>query len=143
MIFLVGANHKHVPVAWQSQRVKRVVKSTQAAETLALVDTMEACVFFRSFLLETLQLKDEPHAIPIVCKTDNKGLYESAYSSTQILDKRLRIETAIVREMLEQGIVQKLEWIPTSLQLADGLTKRGVLSSKVLDHFSGSRVALP
>ena len=143
VIFLVGANHKHVPVAWQSQRVKRVVKSTQAAETLALVDTMEACVFFRSFLLETLQLKDEPHAIPIVCKTDNKGLYESAYSSTQILDKRLRIETAIVREMLEQGIVQKLEWIPTSLQLADGLTKRGVLSSKVLDHFSGSRVALP
>merc|ERR1712237_40846 len=114
-------------------RVKRVVKSTQAAETLALVDTMEACVYLRKFILEVLQLEDAPLTIPIVCKTDNKGLYESAYTSTQILDKRLRIETAMIREMLDQGLIQKLDWIPTSHQVADGLTKRGVLSSKVLD----------
>ena len=35
------------PFAWQSQRVKRVTKSTHAAETLAMVDAAEAAVYYR------------------------------------------------------------------------------------------------
>ena len=78
-----------------------------------------------------------------MCKTDNAAEYDSAYSSTQILDKRLRIETAIIREMLEKKIVHKLEWIPTAVQIADCLTKRGVSSSKVLDQICEPRIPLP
>ena len=46
IIFLVGSNNNYMPIAWQSRRIKRVVKSTLAAETLAMVDLAEACVFF-------------------------------------------------------------------------------------------------
>ena len=45
-IFLVGSNDKYMPIAWQSKHVRRVVKSTLAAETLAMVDMAEACIFF-------------------------------------------------------------------------------------------------
>ena len=143
IIYLVGGNGKYVPISWQSRRIKRVVKSTHAAETLAMVNTMEACVYFRKLLLETLLLEDVPTALPITCKTDNTAVRDAAYSSTQILDKRLRIETAIIREMLEHNVVRDLQWIPTACQVADGLTKRGVPSNKILDHISVPRVPLP
>ena len=79
----------HVPIVWQSLRIKRVVKSYQASETLAIVDAMEVFIFYREQLLELIGIEDIPNNIPIICKTDNKALYESAYSSTQKPDKSL------------------------------------------------------
>ena len=108
-----------------------------------MVDAMEACIFYREQLVELIGIEDIPSSIPIICKTDNKALHESAYSSTQILDKRLRIETAIIREVLEQRKIHKLEWIPSCQQVADGLTKRGIASSKILDHFGNVKSPLP
>ena len=143
IIFVVGENNNVVPIVWMSRRIKRVVKSTHAAETLALVDVMEACVFYRSFLLDILSLEDTPSVIPIICKTDSSAVYQAAHSSTQILDKRLRIETSMVREMLENKVISALEWVPTDLQLADCLTKRGVMPERVLSHFGDPRAALP
>ena len=96
VVYLVGKNKKYIPVSWQSRKIKRVVKSTQAAETLAMVDAMEASIYHRKFLLDMLRLDDVPTNLPIICKTDNKALFDSAHSSTQILDKRLRIETSII-----------------------------------------------
>ena len=119
------------------------MKSTHAAETLAMVDAMEACFYYRKLLIEILKLEDVPSNIPIICKTDSKALHQSAYTSTQILDKRLRIETAIIREMIEEHKIHDLQWIPTAYQVADGLTKRGVPSNKILDHISEPRLPLP
>lgn len=136
IIFLVGNNHKYTPITWQSKRIRRVVKSTLAAETLAMVDMSEACLFYRKLLLEILQLKDEPENIKIICKTDNSCLFDSVHSSTQILDKRLRIEMAILREMLERKEIAEFSWIPTNGQVADCLTKKGVPSFKILEFVS-------
>ena len=84
-----------MPIAWQSKHIRRVVKSTLAAETLAMVDLAKACIFHRKFLLEKLQLKDNNDNIKIFCKTDNSCLYDLVHSSNQILDKRFRVEMAI------------------------------------------------
>ena len=138
IIFAIGSNGMHVPIAWQSRRVRRLVKSTQAAETLATVDAAEACIYYRMFLIDLLNLKDVAETMPITCKTDNSGVYSSVYSSTQILDKRLRIEMAILRELLEKREINTLQWVPTDYQIADSLTKGGVPSSKVLEHTSSS-----
>ena len=143
VVFLVGENKKAVPIAWSSHRLKRVVKSTHAAETLALVDGVEAAIFYRKFLLDLLSRDNYTIAdIPIECKTDSRAAYQAAYSSTQILDKRLRIETAIVREMLERGTLATLDWVPTDEQLADCLTKRGVMPTKILGHFGDPETLL-
>ena len=125
-----------MPIAWQSKRIKRVVKSTLAAETLAMVDMTEACIFYRKLLLELLQLEDKTGNIKIICKTDNSCLYDAVHSTTQILDKRLRIEMAILREMIDRKEIERISWIPTDTQIADALTKKGVPSFKILGYIS-------
>ena len=130
IIYVTDETNNFFPIVWQSQKVKRVVKSTHAAETLALVDAAEACVFFQNFLRALIRTKEE--WFPIICKTDSAALHASVYASTQILDKRLRIETAILREMLSKNELSAVEWVPTSEQCADALTKSGVISGKIL-----------
>ena len=143
VVFLEGSNGNHMPISWQSNRIKRVVKSTHAAETLAMVDAMEASIYYQSYLLDLLGLPDDLNLIPIHCKTDNKALFQSVMTTTQILDKRLRIETAIIREVLERKEIAKLDWIPTDVQLSDGLTKSGVPSDKLLGHLHEPMKPLP
>ena len=108
------------PIAWQSKRIKRVVKSTLAAETLALVEASEASLWIQCVIKEVLN-----EELSAECFTDSKSLYEASYSMTNLLDKRLRIDIAIIREMLEKKEIEKVNWIPTKEQLADCLTKRG------------------
>ena len=136
IIFLLGNNNRYMPIAWQSKRVKRIVKSTLAAETLAMVDMAEACMFYRKLLLEILQLSDDPANVKITCRTDNSCLYDAVHSTTQILDKRLRIEMAILREMLDRKEITDISWVPADVQVADALTKKGVPSFKILGFIS-------
>ena len=57
--------------------------------------------------------------IPIVAYTDNKSLYKSAYSTTIVQEHRLRIDLAIIKEMLEKMELLKLLWVANGEQLAD------------------------
>ena len=105
--FFIGNNDKYMPIVWQSRRIRRVIKSKLSTETLAMVDMSEACLFYRKLLLKLLQLKEETDNIKIICKTDNSCLYDSVHS-TQILDKRLRIEMAILREMMDKKEIAEI-----------------------------------
>ena len=89
IIFVVGKNGKKFPLHCQSKSIRRVIKSTQAAETLAMVNLAEACVFYKTFICDLLHI--DRMKVKIICKTDNSGMHYSTHSSTQILDKRLRI----------------------------------------------------
>ena len=101
-----------------------------------MVDMAEAYIFYRKLLLEILQVKVNIDNIKIFCKTENSSLYDSAHSSTQILDKRLRIEMAVLREMLERKEITEISWVPTDTQIADSLTKKGMPSFKILGFMS-------
>ena len=103
-----------------------------------MVDLAEACIFYKTFFCELLHIEDSSK-LPIVCKTDNSGMYDCTHSSTQILDKRLRIEMAILREMVNRKEIDNITWVPSDHQIADCLTKRGVLSYKILRYLSGQR----
>ena len=67
---------------------------------------------------------------------DNSCLDNSVHSSTQILDKRLRIEMAILREMMDRKEIAEITRILTDEQVADSLTKKGVPSFKILGFIS-------
>ena len=71
MDFFVGRNNKYLLIAWQSKCIRKVVKSTLTAKTLAMVDISEACLFYRNLLLEWRQLKDDTKNIKIMYKTNN------------------------------------------------------------------------
>ena len=80
-MFLYKDEEKVAPISWKSKKIQRVVKRTLAAETLALVEALEAYFMIRTILLEIY--KKEPHSetFPIHCFTDSKSLLDSVHSA--------------------------------------------------------------
>ena len=56
IIFLSDPDGSRCPLSWQSRKVCRVVKSTLAAETLALLDAAEAGVYLANLITEVVCL---------------------------------------------------------------------------------------
>ena len=51
--------------------------------------------------------------------------------------KRLKIDTAILKEMFEQKIITNIHNISTKNQLANALTKKGTSTKELLDLLQG------
>ena len=61
-------------------------------------------------------------------------------SSKQAEEKRLRIDIAEVQCMLESKEINEINWIPSKENLADGLTKRGIDTSVLLQCISTGKL---
>ena len=79
-MFLVDTVGNNNPFIWASERIKRVVKSTLAAESLSLVEAAENTFLFAKFTEEILPHVDKLH---ITCK----GLYDAVNTTNLISDK--------------------------------------------------------
>ena len=123
IIFLADSSLNCCPLMWKSTRIKRVVKSTLAAETLAFVEGCDMAFLMAKITAEIISNKRDT-VLPIVCMTDNKSLFEAAQTVKTIKDTRLRVEMSIVREMLEKNEI-RIQWIQSNQQLANVLTKNG------------------
>ena len=126
IIFLVDTNGKRCPILWQSRAIRRVVKSTLAAETLSLVECAENGVYLSLILQELTGTK-----IDVKCFVDNKSLVDSIHSSKSVDDRRLRVDIAVLRDMIERKELKEVSWVPTKQQLADCLTKRGACTQQL------------
>ena len=115
------------PIVWHSKRIKRVVHSTLAAETLSLIEGCESAIMMSNLIGEVLT-GNRKSKLPVTCLTDNKNLTQTAITTHTLEDKRLLIEMAIVREMVANREI-KLDWITTEEQLSDALTKKGASGS--------------
>ena len=135
IIFLKGSNGRLCPISWASKKIKRVVKSTLAAEALALVEGLDACYFVKSILQEMIKVKNE-HRIPIKCYTDNKSLSENIHSTKLISEKRLRLDLASIKESVNAGDIEVI-WVRTSKQISDCLTKAGADFRNLVEVLSG------
>ena len=131
VIFLLGENSKYIPICWRSKKLKRVVKSTLGAESLALVESMEQCFLIKTILKDILDLGDD--VLPIICVTANKSLAQSAYSTKTLCDKKLKIDMCIIRDMLSKKEISEIKWVEHAIQISDCLTKSGASSTQVLD----------
>ena len=126
IIFLSDSYNNSCPIAWRSTKIKRVVKSTLAAETLAFVDGAEQAILMSHLISEIIYNKKKSH-LTIECRTDNKSLFQASHTLKTLSDSRLNVEMAIVRQMLEREEIE-LVWINAKEQLADVLTKKGASS---------------
>ena len=80
IIFLSDSQNNALPIMWQSRKLKRIVKSAMAAETLIQVDAAEACYSLQCLLKELLfQDSEKVENIPIICKTDSRQLYQAVH----------------------------------------------------------------
>ena len=108
--------------------MKRVCRSTIAAETMALLEASQTCFWISHIINEML---DIPLGITkIYC--DNKSLTEAAHSTTPVEEKRLRVHLAAIRQSVSRNEF-KLKWIETKHQLPDSLTKQCADSSRLVE----------
>ena len=127
--FIIDNKGIYSPIAWQSRKVRRVVKSTIAAESLAALDAAEMSVFLVAVLKDILKIdKCESH---IVC--DNRSLVDSVYSSTKLEDMCLLLDVSVLRDMIEKQLITGVHWVPSDHQLADCLTKQGAPDQKLMN----------
>ena len=84
IVYLKGKDGKIAPISWSSQKIRRVCRSTLAAETMALLEASETCCWISHIINELLKTPLETTEI----FTDNKSLYKAAHSTTAVEEKR-------------------------------------------------------
>jgi hypothetical protein len=136
VVFIVDRCGRKCPVTWQSRRVRRVVKSTLAAETLALLDSSEAGVYIGRLLAGILNVPTS--VFPVKCFVDNRSLVDALYSTKAVEDKYLRINVAVLRDMLSKRDLASISWVRSTHQLANVLTKRGASGASLLAAITGT-----
>ena len=112
------------PIAWNAHTIKRGVRSTLAAEMLSLEEGLEASVYYRQMLEDILGIKSK--SIQIEAYVDIKSVIETILFFTRMIeDKRLRVDVAAIQELLKLHDINRIQWIPGHLQLANVMTKEG------------------
>lgn len=97
LIVLMGENGMFSPLSWQSKRVKRIVPSTLAAETLAMSDGIDNAIFLTTLHSE-LTTGDTENTIPIICITDNHSLADALKSTKSVAEKRIRLKMSSINK---------------------------------------------
>ena len=130
IVWLMDNTGQCCPIAWNAHKIKRVVRSTLAAETLGLEEGLEASYYYREMLASILGVK--PRTVMIEAYVDNKSIIEAILSTRLVEDKRLRVDVASIKESLQLHDVKKIQWVPGHLQLANPMTKQGASGFNLL-----------
>ena len=128
-ILLIGSkrSNKVNAFSWKTKKIARVCRSVKGAETRALESGLDEAVHYARMLKEILDGKVDlknPKQVEVIAFTDNKGLWENLHNTRQCEEKLLRNSVALMKEMLENSEVKRIEWVETSRMLADVLTKK-------------------
>ena len=129
IILLIDSNMRCCPLSWKANKVKRVVRSTLAAEALALQETIDCAIYLRELLRE---MHNKPLLrLPIESWVDNNNAFDAVHLTTQVSDTKLRIDIADIKESMRDSDVT-VKWCPGDEMIANSLTKRGANSNSLL-----------
>ena len=134
VVFMVDKQDRSAVIAWHSGKLKRVARSTLAAETMALVNGIDEALYLRDFVKFCLGI-----TMPIEAVVDNKSLVQAIASTHLVEEKRLRRDISALKEIVELEHVS-VRWVPGKDQLADCLTKEGASSSDLVRVIMGGRL---
>lgn len=125
--------------SWKTKKISRICCSVKGAETRALENGLDEAVHFARMVNEIFEgeinLK-QPSQIEVNALTDNKGLWENLNNTRQCDEKLLRNSVALIKQMVENKEVNKIDWVETTSMLADTLTKKGGNGSWLKDVIS-------
>jgi hypothetical protein len=150
VILLLGEDNVTCNViSWVSRKLQRVVRSTLAGETQAMLAGIDEAMCL-AFLFDELtgnihsSVRPTPvnvvrptnlenKVLPIFTRTDCKSIVDHLSSQKpKGSDKRLVLDLQHIKQDLEEGNVSSVQWCATDRNLADGMTKPG--KSKNLVH---------
>ena len=73
------------------------------------------------------------HSVKIVAFVDNRDVVDGVYSTKLVDDRRLRIDISSLKEFIVNEEISSIRWCPGSLQLANGMTKKGAKVDQLLN----------
>ena len=138
-LVFISSNNACSTLAWRSGKVKRVVKSTLAAEGLILSEALDEAIYIKKIICDTLCIEFSPENIPIIGVTDQEGLAKNLNSTKLVDDKRLRIDLASIKENITKGLIREIRLTDSKNQIADALTKKGACNKNLLAVLQGGR----
>ena len=116
---------------WKSNKLKRVVSSSTAAEALAANDALDEMVYIKCILTELLGSAAENIHLDLF--TDSKNLHDSVNSSTLADNPRLRTDIAKLKDSVECKELHAFGHVKGKKMLADLLTKKGAPGYLLMD----------
>ena len=119
-------------ISWRGRKLKRIVTSSSAAETLALNDGISELIFTKALLSEFFG-EEVVSGIPVHLYTDSKNVQKSVHSTSMVEDPRLRTEIAALKESLEKEEINDLIRVDSKSMIANCLTKRGASAKGLLN----------
>ncbi len=138
IVFIINMKTgKTAPLEWKSGKLKRRVHSTLGAETQALYNGIDAAVGLKRLLQEIYDGKVD---IKVKAVTDNKSSRDAVYSESEVSERILRGDIAVLKQMIESGSLAEIRWVTGQNMLADLLTKRGVNKQPLLEVLEHGRV---
>ena len=128
VVMIVGERSRCAVVSWHAAKIKRVVKSSLAAEALSLEEAVEDGIYIK----HTLQMLLGPVQLPMHAVVDNRSLVEAVHSTKLVDDRRLRLDIGAMRQSLDRKEIASISWCPGVAQLANCMTKRGAAGYDLL-----------
>ena len=134
IIFLEDKKGNCCPIEWRSNKIKRVVRSALAAESLACADVTDTGVFWSGAVSEILpSINVAKHSL-----IDSKSLFDNLQSRKSVSDRLLRLDINVIKQNIKLNNFT-LSWCRTKSNLSDILTKAGVCSTPVLSTLQNGK----
>lgn len=135
LIFLTDENKNCNLISWQSKRIRRIVRSSLAAETLALSEGIDAALYISTLYNEITKRPSKKNfkSLTISAFTDNKSLCDAIKSTKFVTDRGLQIDIGALREIVNNNEIEEVTWVDKTKQLADTLTKKGSSPEKLIN----------
>ena len=138
VIFIVNQQNNAALIAWKSHRIKRIVRSTLAAETLALSDAVDFA-YMINIMISKLVFSENVK-LNIECRVDSRSLVDSVKTTHTVTEKRLLIDLSALRQALDRQEIN-IEWIETQKNLANPLTKKTSYSGLLLQAIKSGSIS--
>ena len=137
IVFITARDGNSCILTWQSKKIRRVCKSTLAAESWAMVEALESAELLMAQLKEMGIVALD--STKLICLTDCKSLHDAVHTTNTLEDKGLRIPVACLRQRVENEEI-RVRWVSTKLQLADPFTKAGASSKLLCDVLASGKL---
>ena len=122
VVYLGGKNNNLSALMWRAGKSKRICKSTESAEMMALVKGIEESIYVETGITSILSISKA--MLPITCITDHRGLWDCIQSTHLTEDWRIRIDVDYVKEGIQKSERSDIRKCSSAQQLVDCLTKR-------------------